>query len=100
MSNIKLGVTGTRMGWTPKQEESIRNFIEGLKEKNRIEEFHHGDCMGVDDQVANLVKELVPDVIVHCHPPIDNEHRAYNTLHNTIDEHSVVTSYERPPMNH
>ena len=51
---IKIGITGTRYGMNETQFELIHEYL------NREEKFeiHHGDCNGVDAEVACLAKEL------------------------------------------
>jgi hypothetical protein len=45
---MKLGITGSHKGWNKHQRES---FIDFLKSKV-VDEFHHGDCIGVDERAA------------------------------------------------
>jgi hypothetical protein len=42
-----------------------------------IEEFHHGDCKGVDVQAAKIVQDRIGIDKIICHPPISNRHRAH-----------------------
>ena len=65
---MKLGVTGTRYGLNSIQKADawrILDSIDGLKE------FHHGDCIGVDTEMANTVRRMHPDCVIHSHPPLD-----------------------------
>lgn len=85
---MKLGVTATRAGLTPKQltwfDEYIRSKI------TEITEFHHGDCFGGDAQLHRLVYlarnprvgSNYPIKIV-VHPCNLHEQRAYCKLKNT-----------------
>lgn len=61
---MKIGVTGTRYGATEYQLSQVREF---LQEFPKDSEFHHGDCAGVDVQVAAIAKELGFKIV--CHPP-------------------------------
>jgi hypothetical protein len=68
---IKIGITGTRYGMNETQFELIHEYL-NRKEKFEI---HHGDCNGVDAEVACLAKELGHYIV--SHPPISTELRAY-----------------------
>lgn len=68
---MKVGVTGTREGANEYQLAEIRIALQTLKGT----EFHHGDCSGVDVQVAAIAKELGYTIV--CHPPIKNETRGF-----------------------
>lgn len=69
---MKIGVTGARNGWTKAQESQFRDSIQKL----RIDEFHHGDCVGVDEQAVGVVREYFGEII-HTHPPLNSKHRAH-----------------------
>jgi hypothetical protein len=68
---IKIGITGTRYGMNETQFELIHEYL------NREEKFeiHHGDCNGVDAEVACLAKELGHYIV--SHPPTSSALRAY-----------------------
>ena len=69
---MKIGVTGTREGANDTQLIELIKFMESLGSGH---ELHHGDCRGVDVQVASIAKELGWKII--CHPPTINEQRGY-----------------------
>lgn len=69
-----LGITGTRDGWTPQQEREFRGRILQFMPTH----FHHGDCIGVDDQAANVVNEMLSLCRIISHPPSDGAYRARN----------------------
>jgi hypothetical protein len=71
MNNIKVGVTGTREGATAHQLTELRAVLAELSGT----EFHHGDCCGVDEQAADIARQLGYKII--CHPPKSNECRAF-----------------------
>lgn len=50
---MKLGVTGTRDGFSDEQRKFILTWITGHKydPAYMITEFHYGDCVGVDEQM-------------------------------------------------
>ena len=69
---MKIGVTGTRSGMTDAQLSAVALFLFD----ERAAELHHGDCFGVDVEVAELAKKFNYRVV--CHPPIKDELRAYH----------------------
>jgi hypothetical protein len=66
-----VGFTGTRAGMTPAQAGTVRRL---LRELNPAE-FHHGDCVGADEQAHGLAMEQRLRVIIH--PPEMGRHRAW-----------------------
>lgn len=75
---MKVGFTGTREGMTSAQADAFAALILQLSPT----EFHHGDCIGSDDQAANLVHVALADGCeIVCHPPSDGKLRAFNTRH-------------------
>lgn len=68
---MKIGVTGTREGMNEAQFEQVKQFLE----KHKGAELHHGDCVGVDAEVATLAKEMGYKIV--CHPPESDYLRAY-----------------------
>jgi hypothetical protein len=76
---MKIGITGTKEGFaTEEQLESLLNFfIFNARDWYVIREFHHGDCVGVDVQVAALMKDLFPSVKIISHPPKNDKFRAW-----------------------
>lgn len=77
---MKIGVTGTRSGMNAHQKKELMNFMRlSLAESSLVSkgaEVHHGDCVGVDVEFAELAKELGFKTI--CHPPEKNELRAFH----------------------
>lgn len=70
---MKVGVTGTRSGLTDYQRSSIESF---LNQKYTPEsEFHHGDCVGVDVECAEIAKNIGYRIV--CHPPVKDDLRAF-----------------------
>lgn len=71
----KVGFTGTRFGMTPPQRDEFASWIRAIQPI----EFHHGDCVGADDEAATIVREIMGGkCAIHCHPPVDETHRAFN----------------------
>lgn len=87
---MKIGVTGTRSGMTEAQYNSVLSYLErhlANREPGESMEFHHGDCVGVDVEVAILAKSLGYHVVNH--PPIKDELRAFHES----DQHRAPLSY-------
>lgn len=80
---MHYGVTGTRHGWNEKQRTEVIAFLKAQFKPGDI--LHHGDCEGVDVQVAAAAKEI--GFYIVSHPPIPQGTRGH-FQHN--DE-------ERPP---
>jgi hypothetical protein len=71
----KIGFTGTRHGMTEQQKKALTDI---LKNKE-FEEFHHGDCVGSDQQAHDIVdqQKLSRNIKIIGHPPKYNKYRAY-----------------------
>lgn len=86
---MKVGFTGTRRGMTEAQRQA---FDEWICSQPDITEFHHGDCIGSDDEAADILYEIRhgedpgPPIKVVCHPPVDTTHRAGNLCYDDIRE--------------
>lgn len=75
---MKIGFTGTQKGLTPNQKTKIVNsLIEITKDLplNERMDFHHGDCIGADEEAFDLALELGFYIIQH--PPINKYKRAF-----------------------
>lgn len=68
---MKIGFSGTRHGMTVEQRNQLKRDL--LAET--VTEFHHGDCIGADDQADDIAIELGLRVIIH--PPIREILRAH-----------------------
>lgn len=80
---MKIGVTGTREGATDAQLTSLIEYMSKLGSEH---ELHHGDCRGVDVQVAVTARELGWKIV--CHPPEKSEQRGYfggDIIHPELD---------------
>jgi len=80
---MKVGFTGSRHGMTEQQQEEFAKMIRTLLEN--MTEFHHGDCVGADQEAHNTVvfnSSLFdrPPVMMCLHPgPDDSPYRAWCT---------------------
>ncbi len=76
---MKLGFTGTRDGMTFVQWQAIHDLLKPLT----ITEFHHGDCIGADEEMHELALRFdIPKIVVH--PPKETKLRAYCQGHVTM----------------
>ena len=85
---MRIGFTGTRRGMTDDQK---RTFIVNLLALHAAE-FHHGDCVGADDEAATIAHKLIPRPLIHCWPPEYSGYRAFNqhadVMHPAHDFHA------------
>ena len=61
-----VGFTGTRIGLSSTQRHSLRTVLAELKNDGAIW-FHHGDCVGADEEAHQVAKAL--GYKTHAHPP-------------------------------
>jgi predicted Rossmann fold nucleotide-binding protein DprA/Smf involved in DNA uptake len=66
----RFGFTGTSRGMSEAQKNRVRNFL-----SNKKGEFHHGDCIGADDEAHDIAVELGLGAVIH--PPINSVYRAW-----------------------
>ena len=80
-----MGFTGTRDGMTPRQKRQFEAIVRRLTPT----EFHHGDCIGADDEAATIVHRVrsnapldifgtQPKIKIVRHPPVKGRYRANN----------------------
>lgn len=69
---MRIGVTGTREGANDQQLLGVIEFLETVE---LPAELHHGDCTGVDVQVAAAAKQLGFKIV--CHPPKSAETQGF-----------------------
>lgn len=68
---MKVGFTGTRNGMTVFQKRALARLFKRLG----VDELHHGDCIGSDEEACALAKAL--DILTVAHPPDNNRLRAF-----------------------
>lgn len=81
---MKIGITGTRYGLSDHQKKKFLEYINSPDVK--FSELHHGDCIGVDAEIAKIVSVTFPDCFIVCHPPKDEEHRAFTKFNHKMRE--------------
>jgi hypothetical protein len=69
---MKVGVTGTREGANEQQLKKVAEFMLSLGPGH---ELHHGDCKGVDVEVAAIARYLGWRIV--CHPPKSSEQQGF-----------------------
>lgn len=67
---VRIGFSGTRKGMTPQQRETVEELLDG----ERVDEVHHGDCVGADANFHDMCCGRYPIVI---HPPSEVKLRAF-----------------------
>lgn len=87
--SIIVGFTGTRKGMTLSQIDRLRAVL-NLAFRDGIGEFHHGDCLGADEQSHDLVRRLWPRVQIVGHPCDLVKQRAFKDCD--------VTMHPLPPL--
>lgn len=70
---LNIGFTGTQHGMTEAQQLRFRAILGLLT----VDTFHHGDCIGADSQVHDIVLEKSPRTHLIIHPPINGAKRAF-----------------------
>lgn len=68
-----VGFTGTREGMTTKQRLALKPVLQRLFSAGS--EFHHGDCIGADEEAHYIARTL--KFLIAIHPPIGSEKRAF-----------------------
>jgi hypothetical protein len=83
-----VGFSGTRAGLESSRRKLIRQRLEELRLKDFVW-FHHGDCVGADEEVAKIAKAL--GYKLWCHPSNLKQQRAFVESDIVEDECSPLT---------
>lgn len=84
---MRIGFTGTSAGMTAKQKAAVRALLRRLRDRGwglADDDFHHGVCIGADEQAHAMAETL--GFRVWLHPPTDEKalsktcKAAYETL--------------------
>lgn len=70
---MKIGFTGTQKGMTKQQKSEFNKLIPHLQPS----EFHHGDCIGADEEACKIAYSL--SIPIHIHPPKISNKRAFTS---------------------
>lgn len=95
---MQIGFTGTQRGLTQKQKDELTSYAVNLPPGT----FHHGDCIGADEQAARIFYSYGWNL--ELHPPTNPVKRAflnrelYHTEHEPLPylnrNHKIVESCE------
>ena len=86
-----FGFTGTSIGMTKEQGATVAKLLTHAKR------FHHGDCVGSDEQAHTMVPEAC-DIIIH--PPKNPGKRAFCDLTKSGKSIAVLQEFEYLERNH
>ncbi len=79
---MKVGFTGTQSGMNDRQAFKLVGFLKALSVPSLIDEFHHGDCIGADEQFHQTVNDYERTFI---HPPENTKKRARCSSHHILE---------------
>lgn len=71
---MKIGVTATQNGLTEAQVRTAERLL------GSATEFHHGECVGGDEELHNICRAIAPDATIVSHPPTDPSKRAFHVV--------------------
>lgn len=75
---IHIGFTGTQEGMTVHQMAVLSDQLKLIMRSSLSETtywFHHGDCIGADEQAHKIARRI--GWKIHLHPPIISDKRAF-----------------------
>lgn len=82
-----IGCTGSQNGATEKQLQEAYKLLAFLHSEGSLL-FNHGDCIGVDAQLAEIAKQLGYKIIAH--PPDIDKKRAFFASDTMLEPHTYL----------
>ncbi len=86
---MHVGFTGTQRGMTSEQRRKVTSLLVDLGATH----FHHGDCIGADDEAHDIARGL--GLLVYLHPPEISVKRAFCRIRNNEMSFQVAPYLER-----
>lgn len=83
---MEIGFTGTRIGMNKIQAKIFEETIKKID----VDEFHHGDCIGADEEAHEIVRNCKPEVQIFIHPPKEKKLRAFCGGNYTAPEKNYI----------
>lgn len=80
---MRIGFTGTQNGMSDQQVAQLRLLFESFS--LRISEFHHGDCIGADEEAHGLALPTLGIQKIWVHPPTCDKKRAFCQSPNILE---------------
>lgn len=78
--SLHIAFTGTQHGMSANQARALRLVLHQRGSGLQLPWFHHGDCIGADEEAHRIAVEFKLKIIVH--PPASDAKRAYvSTFH-------------------
>lgn len=85
---MKVGITGSRNGLTMEQRVVLSGMLKHLH-RNGATELHHGDCVGVDAEAAEIARKMGYRIV--SHPPTEAALRAFTEADETREAADYLT---------
>lgn len=85
---MKIGFTGTREGMTFEQKRSLASILSWYASHENAKEFHHGNCVGADEEAARIADSYQYVTVSHPSTLIEYDSRY----------ESDVTLLRKPPL--
>lgn len=73
---MKIGFSGTQHGMTHYQKLALVDQLARHFEDGKLNEFHHGDCIGADWEAGLLARAMGYQIVLH--PPKNPNKRAWS----------------------
>lgn len=87
---MKIGFTGNRKGFTPAQNKTMVKVFTSLSAQ-KVEEAHHGDCVGSDTDFHFFVRNNLKDnVKIVVHPPTNSTLRSFCPGDKILDQKNYL----------